>query len=94
MIELNMMQARVLTLIWRYGPLTPSHIGLRMEFEFEEASARVTRPIKSLQEMGLIVREARNKRVVQYRTPTDVLPPFRVKKDSEGSMREKLIENA
>lgn len=92
MIELNKLQARVLTVIWRNGPLTPSQIGLHMEFKFDEASQRVTRPIKFLQEKGLIVREARNARVVKYRTPSDTLPPIRLKKDDEGgTMLQKVI---
>jgi len=90
-VELSTLQAQVLVTIRRFGPITPSHIGLRLDFEFEKASAHVTRPLKHLVTLGLVERVAVNKRVVSYQTTSTILPPFRIKKDEEGLKYQRLI---
>lgn len=77
LVKLSRLQAQVYFTAKRHGPLTPKHIGLHCGFRIEEASAKVTRPLRKLIKLGLIEEfERKNKRVVQYAAIHVVDPPF------------------
>lgn len=76
MYELSDLQARVYFVIRNHGPIGPTNIGLHLEFQHDYVSSSVRRPIAALMRKGLITREAKNKRVVTYRTTHDNAPPL------------------
>lgn len=77
-------------MIRRVGPVTPSRLGLHLEFELEKASGHVTRPLKKLVEVGLIVKDATNQRVVRYKNAHEILPPIVIKNDEHGLIYKRL----
>lgn len=79
---LSQLQARVYFVVQKYGPLGPSQIGHRLEFQYDVASASVTRPLKFLVKEGLLTRMSVNKRVVKYACVGDP-PPFQILEDGD-----------
>lgn len=83
MITLSRLQARVYFTIRQFGAMGPKQIGGRLDFEYEVASARVTKPLKELVEKGLLTRTQVNKRLVSYACAHTETPVFKVLGDIE-----------
>jgi hypothetical protein len=81
MIVLNRNDAKILFFLRDKGVQTPSNLGILMKFKIEDAAAHMTKPLRRLVDMGLIRKEAKNKRVVQYRC-IKLLPPMVITDDS------------
>ena len=78
---LSTFQARVYFVIQKFGPIGPSQIGSRLEFQYDRASASVTRPLKHLVKEGLVQQHVVNKRLVTYSAVGDA-PPIMIMPDS------------
>jgi hypothetical protein len=91
MRTLSQFQARVYFVIKKFGPMGPSQIGHRLEFQYDVASASVSRPLRFLVKEGLVQKLAVNQRVVQYAVIGDP-PPFRILNDGmdPDSMNQEL----
>lgn len=75
-VNLSPFQAQVYFAIKKHGPLGPSEIGLHCGF-IEDASSKVTRPLRKLIKLELIEEHERvNKRRVKYAAINRVDPPF------------------
>ena len=77
-------------MIRRVGPVTPSRLGMHLDFELEKASGHVNRPLKKLVDVGLIEKFSVNKRVVRYRNAHEILPPIIIKNDEHGLIYQSL----
>lgn len=80
--SLSELQAKVYGVLQIHGPLSPSQIGSHLDFDYETASPRVTRPIRFLVSNGYVRRIETNKRVVKYEIVPGVLANFSVKPNS------------
>ncbi|QIV65830.1 hypothetical protein Cp1R7AA1_176 [Mesorhizobium phage Cp1R7A-A1] len=82
MIVLNNLDARILYHLRDKGPLSPTLIGHVFGFDYDDASAHVTKPLRRLLALGLIRKESKNKRIVEYRC-IKVLPPMVIAPSNE-----------
>lgn len=80
MISVSLSEARVYFIVKAHGPIGPSNIGFHLDKSYTTAAASVNRQLKKLVALGLVEKEAKNKRVVSFRVkgPT---PIFHVRGD-------------
>lgn len=77
-VKLSVLQARVYFCIRRFGPIGPTKLGHRLNYEYDVASQNVTRPIRYLMKEGLVSQQKINERVVTYTAKHMVDPPFEI----------------
>lgn len=83
MIVLSLTQAKVYFIIWKAGGCTVTQIAASVDDRDAKPTSSVARPLKSLMKYGLIEREAKNARVVTYRTIHETPPPFAIMGEEE-----------